>query len=350
MIHRQNYLDAKEFLCYITTVRQNSPETIARTRTHIRHLLRWADATPLTNAIGISPSFPAYLVNMHLSPSSIQKGLEAARHFFTFSRDRWPTRYRRIRGGWVEMLLPLRGARLDSRLPDRKYYTLADALKLVAVSAETLREERAKAGAAMLFLSAMRADALASLPIACVHLECHEIHQLPEQGVRTKNRKAAITYLLEIPELLEVVFAWQRRLQDLDPVCLWYSPLTSDGMSLAPSPVACNGRGDLLGRDLRLICERAQVPYLSPHKFRHGHAVYALKAARDLADLKAISQNMMHASAMITDEIYGRLVDDDVRQVIAGLGRARPTITADIDRLIDLLNDLKQPPASGLQR
>lgn len=349
MIHRQNYLDVKEFLGYITTVRQNSPETIARTRTHIRHLLKWADGHSLTRAADISPTLPAYLVSQHLSSSSITKGLEACRHFFVYARDRWPLRYRKLTVFWIRMQLPPRGARLHSHLLDRKYYVLEDVLKLAAVSAETLREERAKAGAAMLFLSAMRADALASLPISCVHLERREIHQLPEMGVRTKNRKAAITYLLEIPELLEVVFAWQRRLSDLSPDCLWYSPLTSDGMTLAPAAIARTGRGDLLGHDLRRICDRAQVPYLSPHKFRHGHAVYALKAAHDLADLKAISQNMMHASVTITDEIYGRLVDDDVRQVITGLGRTRPAISADIDRLIELLVQLKQPSA-GLQR
>jgi integrase len=62
------------------------------------------------------------------------------------------------------------------------------------------------------------------------------------------------------------------------------------------------------------------VEYYSAHKLRHGHAVYALKHAKTMAELKAISQNLMHSSIGITDGIYGRLVDDDVNRVITHLG------------------------------
>jgi integrase len=212
------------------------------------------------------------------------------------------------------------------------------------------KQERAQVAAAILFLSGMRADALATLPISCVHLGRRELHQLPERGVRTKNRKAAITYLLNIPDLLAVVVNWQRHLRDLSPDCLWYSPLTRDGMTLIPTTAAFVGRGDLVGHDLRLVCDRAGVPYLSPHKLRHGHVVYALKNAHDLADLKAISQNVMHASVTITDQVYGRLVDDDVRTVISRLGQQTPfpalggragdggpNIESKLDELISLL-------------
>lgn len=50
----------------------------------------------------------------------------------------------------------------------------------------------------------------------------------------------------------------------------------------------------------------------SPHKFRHGHAVYALKMARDVSGLKAVSQNLMHENLAITDGIYGVLSSGDV--------------------------------------
>jgi hypothetical protein len=36
------------------------------------------------------------------------------------------------------------------------------------------------------------------------------------------------------------------------------------------------------------------LAYHYPHKFRLGHAVYALKLAKDIAALKAVSQNLMH--------------------------------------------------------
>lgn len=43
------------------------------------------------------------------------------------------------------------------------------------------------------------------------------------------------------------------------------------------------------------------LPYHSPHAFRHGHAVYALKLAENISQLKAISQNLMHANLSTTD-------------------------------------------------
>lgn len=80
----------------------------------------------------------------------------------------------------------------------------------------------------------------------------------------------------------------------------------------------------MIERDVRRICERAGVPYQSPHKLRHGHVVYALKQARNMAELKAISQNIMHASVVITDQVYGKLVSNNVRDVIASLGVQQP--------------------------
>jgi hypothetical protein len=54
-------------------------------------------------------------------------------------------------------------------------------------------------------------------------------------------------------------------------------------------------------------------------KFRHGHAVYALKLTKDIAELKAVSQNLMHANLSTTDGIYGMLSEMDVKRQIEGL-------------------------------
>jgi integrase len=219
------------------------------------------------------------------------------------------------------MLQPPRHMRAESRLSVHHYYTLDDVLKLARVSTETLREERGKVAACMLYLSGMRADALASLPISCVHLAERQIDQLPEFGVRTKNRKAAITYLLDIPELLDVCARWESHLRTLPPTALWYSNLSSDGMSILPVEQAYAGRNSTVEHDVRLICKRAGIAYQSPHKLRHGHVVYALKLARNMAEAKAISQNVMHASVVITDQVYGRMIADDVRDIIGSLGK-----------------------------
>jgi integrase len=75
-------------------------------------------------------------------------------------------------------------------------------------------------------------------------------------------------------------------------------------------------------KDFQDWCERAGLKYYSPHKFRHGHAVYALKKAKDIQALKAGSQNLMHVNISITDGDYGMLTDKDVRGQIITLGQS----------------------------
>lgn len=347
MIHRQNWLDVRDYLSYIERVRQNDIETVKRARSHLRHLLEWADSSPLHKARGIDPTFPSYLVatrsithDQPLAPASIVKCLANARQFFAFARVEWPLRYRPLSDSWIELLQPPRAIRSDSRPPVRQIFDLEAVRRIAAVAVETLREERAQVGVCLLFLSGMRADALASLPISCVHLEDRALHQFPLMGVRTKNRKAAITFLLDIPDLFAVVERWDKRVRtDLPPNALWYATLDRDGMTLRASTAAAHRRYDVIEEDVRLICERAGVEYQSPHKLRHGHVVWALKQARTLADLKAISQNVMHSSVMITDGTYGRLVEDDVSAVIARLGKGKEAETADLLRLLDAFKE-----------
>ncbi len=231
------------------------------------------------------------------------------------------------------------------RLPVRQFYSLADVLKIAAVATETLREARGQVAVAMLFLSGMRADALASLSVSCVDLAARQISQLPERGVRTKNRKAALTYLLDIPELLAVVARWDQRVRALPAAALWYATLTSDGMTLTATTHAFEGRNSVVEHDVRLICDRAGVPYLSPHKLRHGHVVHALRQAHNLEDLKAISQNVMHSSVTITDGTYGNLMGNDVQTIIARLGHAERGQTGDANletKLGELLELLRR--------
>jgi len=71
---------------------------------------------------------------------------------------------------------------------------------------------------------------------------------------------------------------------------------------------------------LRDWLSRVGLLYHSPHKFRHGNAVYGVQHSKDIADLKAVSQNLMHSSLTVTDGIYGILSTADVGKRIAGLG------------------------------
>ena len=82
---------------------------------------------------------------------------------------------------------------------------------------------------------------------------------------------------------------------------------------------------------------RAGLPYHSPHKFRHGLAVYALMRSKDISKLKAVSQNLMHSNISITDGIYGILSDNDVKEQIASLGNKEDDLDSEsLHELVEL--------------
>ncbi len=68
-----------------------------------------------------------------------------------------------------------------------------------------------------------------------------------------------------------------------------------------------------------LLYQTAGLPYKSPHKFRHGHAVYGLQHAQTMADYKAISMNLMHEDIQITDEIYAPILSNEIKDRIGRL-------------------------------
>ena len=80
---------------------------------------------------------------------------------------------------------------------------------------------------------------------------------------------------------------------------------------------------------------------MSPHKFRHGHAIYAMSQARSIADLKALSQNLMHENIGTTEGIYGVSPDKEMHDRIARLGQSSDFEPNEIAVLEKLLIRLK---------
>lgn len=189
----------------------------------------------------------------------------------------------------------------------------------------------------------MRIGAFVSMPAKCVDLENLTVSQLPELGVNTKNHKAAITTLLNIPELLEVVKRWDALIREAGAEdVLWYAHFTQQGeISMTnPSKERIATRQHDFTDDLKKLCADAGVAYKSAHKLRHGHVVYALKLAKNMEQMKAISQNVMHATVGITDGIYGNLVHDDVQSAIKSLSGVKTESSSDqelLSRVIELL-------------
>jgi hypothetical protein len=75
------------------------------------------------------------------------------------------------------------------------------------------------------------------------------------------------------------------------------------------------------GRFLCLPDRPFCLPYHSPHKFRHGFAVLALKDAKDKQALKALSQTLMHSNLCISDGIEGIHSQMDRSKQIPEIGR-----------------------------
>jgi len=185
---------------------------------------------------------------------------------------------------------------------------------------------RDRAVAVLLFLSGANAGAITSLPILAVDIPGRAICQWPELGVRNKFGKRATTYLLEILELLEVVAEWDALVREKLPATgPWYEPIASSwGKQQFSNQEPGKNRSEALYKRLKILFERAGLPFKGPHRFHHGHAVYGLLHAKDMADFKAVSSNLMHADITIADEIYAPLLAKEVKERIAAWGRIPP--------------------------
>lgn len=334
MIFRQNWLDVRSFLDYQAEVRQSDPRTVDSYWSRLRHLISWADDKSLTKANKIYPTFPTSLEKTGrirdgemITATHLTAICKTCRAFFMWAKKEYPGRYKSIPDNWIETLRPSKARSEQAELKTRELFTLEDVITLTKTPGESLLDRKLRAGVALLFLSGMRIGAFVSLPISCVDLDNLRIKQLPAEGVQTKNSKAAITSMLEIPELLQVIKEWDGFVRSqLPPSFYWYANLGAFGEGLSLE-MPKGKRENLIrnfGSDLRALCAKAGVTYHSPHKFRHGHAVYAIKRASNLEELKAISQNLMHSNMGITDGIYGELVEDDVNIAIKRISKRLP--------------------------
>jgi integrase len=326
MIKRANYFDVLDYLRYQENILQYNHKSIARKWGHLRHLLNWANDVQFEEANKIENQFPQYLQSSRndghtgrLSVISMQRACLEARSFFEWCRLHKPARFKRLPQVWIETIRPGRSSSIQSELYERPYYSLDEVRKLVDFSPERLIDERDRAAVAFVFLSGMRVSAFVSLPIRCVDIDRGEINQFPSEGVKTKNSKAAKTFLLPISDLREISLGWYRKVKsEQGKDAYWYAPLSTDGMewSSLNELGSAESRRMSFSRGLKRLGLQAGVVYKSPHKLRNGHGVFGVKAAKTIEEFKAFSQNMMHESMGITDRLYGRLASNDVSKTI----------------------------------
>ena len=327
MIERQNYLKVKQHLKYLEEVLQLAPASVERYRFYLRHLLLWADDQNFRNVQAIRPTLPTYLALLPgkagkgtLAGASQKKMLDSSKRFFKWAKSTYPREMNGLPVTWIDTLRLSRQPQVSS---ENVFVTVDEVQKLISVPVpeNNLALLRDQAAAAMLFISGMRASAFTTLPITAVDLDNLTIRQWPELGVHTKNSKKATTFLLNIPELLNPVRCWDAIVRPALPASApWYAPIShSWGDQHLSTEQPGKTRSQALQKRLELLFSLANVEFKSPHKFRHGHAVYGLLHAQTMADYKAVSMNLMHDSIEITDSTYAPMLSSDVQERIAGL-------------------------------
>ena len=191
-----------------------------------------------------------------------------------------------------------------------------------------MREKSLKVAAVFWFLSGIRIGAFVTLPIKAVNINEFEVKQWPLLGVKTKNSKHETTYLLNIPDLLAVVKEWDDLVRaELPPDSFWFAPFPPQSGTFDNQVKDVGKHRECRARkDLKEWLNRVSLTYHSPHKFRNGNAVYSVKELRTIDELKAVSQNLMHANLKVNDGVYyGVLSDNDVKERINNLGETIPS-------------------------
>jgi hypothetical protein len=153
----------------------------------------------------------------------------------------------------------------------------------------------------------MRISAFVSMPLKAINLIELEVKQTPALGMRTKNKKSGVTYLLQLAELFDIVKAWDAKVRAaLPPEGFWFAPISAQTGEFDQDVTQVGQHRDTCFRkDLNDWLAKHQIEYHSPHDFRRGHANYLFDNAKDMNDLEAARENLMQES-LTTTERYAR--------------------------------------------
>lgn len=185
---------------------------------------------------------------------------------------------------------------------------------------ESIVQKRIRAGVCFLYLTGMRISAFISMPIKAVNLKELEVRQSPELGMRTKNKKSAITYMLDIGPVIHYVCEWDAFVRHkLPPSGFWFTPLNSTTGYINTSAVKVGeNRPSIFRKDLTTWLNKHQTLLHSPHDFRRGHASFLWERSKDFNDLLAIKENLMQEN-LATTELYARKNKAQIKSLVHNL-------------------------------
>ncbi len=279
--------------------------------------------------------------------------------FFTWLS--WQPRYKsKINLSTVAYLrIPEKEERMAKQTAIREYPPLEYAIKLadsIKISSEIDLRDRALI--AFTLLSGMRDSAIASLPLGCFNETTLAINQDPKAGVKTKFSKHIPSTLLNFNErLLRYVIEWVKHLKDKGfgsqhPI-FPRSKLEQgkDGLAFESAssvePVFWQGAGRI--REIfKKRSQEAELPYYSPHTFRHLAVLTAFEHCRDGKEIKAISQNFGHEYVGTTLSVYGNFQPQQLKETLKKIDFSdKPSegLEEKIDKLLEKLDNKNKEKA-----
>lgn len=337
MINRNNWRLKNEYLKYRAEIDQVCSKTVRLEETWLQHTLLWLGEKSIDQAPKIRPIFSEYLLSsdgLNYSSEYLRKLVSANKRSMEWiSINKGGYRYK-LAPAWLKTIkLP----RMQEEEKDHEFVSYEEILQIARGPVYSLRDKRIRAAAVLWFLSGIRIGAFVTLPIKAVNLENLEIYQYPSLGVHTKFGKSAITDLLVIPELIVVIKEWDQLVRNQLPgTAYWFAPLSPETGTFDKSiSIVGNNRVSRAYKDLKDWMDRIGLPFHSPHKFRHGYAVFGIKHFTTLAQLKALSQNMMHSNISITDGIYGMLSNTDKKKLLSNFIPEQTELSNGLNQKLD---------------
>lgn len=214
--------------------------------------------------------------------------------------------------------------------PDGYPRLLADSIKIT-----NELDLRDRAMISYLFLSGARVTATATMPLGCFDAKLGKAYQDPRSGVKTKNSKYIETTLWKFdPVLTQFLTDWAAFLRekkgfgDKDPLFpATKSPSSANEIGRVPTEVEAKFWVD--GSQItKILKQRALDAGMKPqecHSIRHLATQLALSKSPSDRERKAVSQNLGHAHAVTTVDVYGHLEQPIVDEVISSMDFAAPT-------------------------
>ena len=196
----------EEFCIYLLEVEQLSLNSVNNIRGRLMHFVDWLGEASILDAPHRHPGFAEYLKSARRDgwgrPLSHYYSVRVVRSVKRFLK--WLMAHHEgfdsVSPAWIGSLKPPRST-IES--PSPKAVLFERILEIAKAPAEQLWEKRIQAAVCFMFLSGIRVGAFVTLRPLTIEMESLTVKQLPSLGVRTKNSKAAITYLLNIEETLD---------------------------------------------------------------------------------------------------------------------------------------------------